>query len=581
MIKKLASCVREYKKPTFQTMWYVFFEALLDCVLPLIIASLVGQMQNGNDSMSLILIYAAIMIAMAGASLMLGNGAAKSCARAASGFGKNLRHDLYYRVQNFSFENIDKFSPSSLVTRMTTDVNNVQQAFMMIIRVAVRSPLMLVFSIVATYIVAGPLALMFVVVVPILGIGLFLIIRTAGRMFKKVFPKYDNLNQSIQENIKGIRVVKSFVREDFEKDKFEHAAGDLRQNFTKAERIIAINSPLMQFCMYFDMIVVMIFGSYLVVTSFGLDLNIGGLSTVLILAFQVLNSLMMLSMVYVMITIAEESAYRIVEVLDEEPSLTSPQNALMSVSDGSVEFNNVSFKYSSQAERNTLQNINLQIRSGETIGILGGTGSSKTTLIQLISRLYDVSEGSVKVGGEDVRDYDLEVLRDNVVVVLQKNVLFSGTIKENLRWGDANATDEEILEACKLSQADEFIQTFPEKYDTYIEQGGANVSGGQRQRLCIARALLKKPKVLILDDSTSAVDTKTDSLIRDGFKHFIPQTTKIIIAQRVSSVETADKILIMDGGTIVDMGTHDELLASSEIYQELFVSQGKGGGADE
>ena len=485
---------------------------------------------------------------------------------------------MFYNIQNYSFENIDKFSVSSLVTRMTTDIMNVQMAYMMIIRIAIRCPLMLIFSFVMGFVMGGRLAMIFLFTIPILSIGLFLVIRAATPLFRRVFRKYDALNDSVQENVQAMRVVKSYVREEYEKKKFGAAAENVQRDFTKAERIMAINSPMMQFCVYAGMVFVISYGSYAVITSQGLDLNVGQMSSMLTYSFQILMSLMMVSMVFVMITMASESAERIVEVLSEKSSLTSPENGLTEVKDGSIDFDNVSFKYSKKAERMALADIDLHIRSGEVIGILGGTGSSKSTLIQLIPRLYDVTEGSVKVGGEDVRSYDLEALRNQVSVVLQKNVLFSGTIKDNLRWGNPDATDEQLIEACKLAQADEFIQQFPDKYDTWIEQGGSNVSGGQKQRLCIARALLKKPKILILDDSTSAVDTKTDALIRKGFREFIPETTKIIIAQRVASVQDADRIILMKGGRIDAIGSHDELMKSSEVYREIYTSQNRVGG---
>jgi ATP-binding cassette subfamily B protein len=512
--------------------------------------------------------------------MFFGGWAGITGSRASCGFAKNLRHDLYYRIQEYSFENIDKFSTSSLVTRLTTDVANVQMSFMMLIRVAIRSPLMLIFAIVMAAIMGGKLALMFLIVVPILGVGLFMVAKKAMPMFHRVFRKYDNLNASIQENVKGMRVVKSYVREEYEKEKFNRAAEDVCLDFTKAERIVALNGPLMQFCLYANMMMVLTFGSYLIISSKGVALDVGQFSAMITYGFMILSSLMMLSMIFVMLTISAESMARVVEVLEEEPSLKNPEQPVYEVKDGSVSFENVSFKYSQNAERFALSDINLTIRSGETVGILGGTGSSKTSLIQLISRLYDVTEGVVKVGGLDVREYDLETLRNQVAVVLQKNELFSGTIKENLRWGNAEATDEELMEACRLAQADEFIQSFPDGYDTMIEQGGTNVSGGQKQRLCIARALLKKPKILILDDSTSAVDTKTDALIRKAFREFIPATTKIIIAQRVSSVQEADKIVIMDKGQILAVGNHEELLASNEIYKEVYTSQNKGGDED-
>ncbi|MBS5734870.1 MAG: ABC transporter ATP-binding protein, partial [Clostridiales bacterium] len=477
-----------------------------------------------------------------------------------------------------SFENIDKFSVSSLVTRMTTDVINVQMSYMMIIRVAIRGPLMLIFSFIMGFAMGGKLAMIFLITIPLLTIGLVLVIRAATPIFRRVFRKYDALNDSVQENVQAMRVVKSYVREDYEKQKFARAAEDVCKDFTRAERIMAFNNPLMQFCVYAGMTFVLSFGSYAVITNKGIGINVGQMSAILTYSFQILMSLMMLSMVFVMITMSLESAERIVEVLQEKSNLVSPEHAVTEVKDGSIDFENVNFKYSKKAERMALSDVNLHIKSGEVIGILGGTGSSKSTLIQLIPRLYDVTEGSVKVGGVDVRSYDLETLRNNVAVVLQKNVLFSGTIKDNLRWGNENATDEEMLEACKLAQADEFIQQFPDKYDTWIEQGGANVSGGQKQRLCIARALLKKPKILILDDSTSAVDTRTDALIRQGFREFIPETTKIIIAQRVASVEDADRIVVMDGGKISAIGTHKELMETSKIYQEVYNTQNKAGG---
>ena len=580
MIKTLSKSIREFKKPAILTPILVVGEVILECIIPFVIANLVNEMQAGCG-MDVIVQYGLQLIIMAVLSLILGVAAGNTCATASTGFARNLRQDMFYHIQDYSFENIDKFSVSSLVTRMTTDVMNVQMSFMMIIRVATRGPLMLIFSFIMGFAMGGRLALIFLVTIPLLGVGLVLVIRKATPIFRRVFRKYDALNDSVQENVQAMRVVKSYVREDYEKKKFGVAAEDVCKDFTRAERIMAINNPMMQFCVYAGMVFVLSFGSYAVISSQGLEANVGQMSAIITYSFQILMSLMMLSMVFVIITMSMESAERIVEVLQEQSSLTSPENAVKEVKDGSIDFDGVSYKYSRTAERNALEHVDLHIRSGELIGILGGTGSSKTTLVQLIPRLYDVTEGAVRVGGVDVRNYDLEVLRDNVAMVLQKNVLFSGTIKDNLRWGNPNATDEEMYEACRLAQADEFIQQFPDKYDTWIEQGGSNVSGGQKQRLCIARALLKKPKVLILDDSTSAVDTHTDALIRQGFREFIPDTTKIISAQRVASVEDADRIIVMEGGRISAIGTHEELLKSNEIYREVYTSQTKAGDPDE
>jgi ATP-binding cassette subfamily B multidrug efflux pump len=579
LVKTLARSVREYKKPALLTPLLVSVEVVLECIIPFIIADLVNDMQAGCD-LSTIVNYGIELVIMAILSLVFGVAAGNTCATASTGFAKNLRKDMFYKIQDYSFENIDKFSVSSLVTRMTTDVINVQMAFMMIIRIAIRCPLMLIFSFIMGFAMGGRLAMIFLVTIPLLGFGLFLVIRKATPIFRRVFRKYDALNDSVQENVQAMRVVKSYVREEYEKKKFAGAAEDVCRDFTKAERIMAINNPMMQFCVYAAMVFVLSFGSYAVITSQGVEVAVGQMSAILTYSFQILMSLMMLSMVFVMITMSLESAERIVEVLGEESTLSSPENAVTCVNDGSIDFENVSFKYSTKAERMALEGVDLHIKSGEVIGILGGTGSSKSTLVQLIPRLYDTTEGSVKVGGVDVRDYDLEVLRNNVAMVLQKNVLFSGTIKDNLRWGNPDATDEEMIQACRLAQADEFIQTFPDKYDTWIEQGGANVSGGQKQRLCIARALLKNPKILILDDSTSAVDTRTDALIRQGFREFIPETTKIIIAQRVASVQDADRIIVMEGGRINAVGTHEELLETSDIYREVYTSQTKAGDED-
>ena len=577
IIRTLSHSIREYKKASILTPLLVTVEVIMECAIPFVIANLVNQMQAGC-SMDVIVQYGLALLVMAIVSLIFGGAAGATCARASAGFARNLRRDMFYHIQDYSFENIDKFSVSSLVTRLTTDISNVQLAYMMIIRVAIRCPLMLVFSFVMGFVMGGRLAMIFLITIPLLAVGLFLVIRAATPLFRSVFRKYDALNDSVQENVQAMRVVKSYVREEYEKKKFGAAAENVQKDFTKAERIMALNGPMMQFCIYAGMVFVMSYGSYTVITTQGLALNVGQMSSMLTYSFQILMSLMMLSMVFTMITMSQESAERIVEVISEESTLHSPENAVTEVRDGSIDFDGVSFKYSKKAERFALSDIDLHIKSGEVIGILGGTGSSKSSLIQLIPRLYDVTEGSVKVGGVDVRRYDLETLRNQVAVVLQKNVLFSGTIKDNLRWGNPGATDEQMVEACKLAQADEFIQLFPDKYDTWIEQGGANVSGGQKQRLCIARALLKKPKILILDDSTSAVDTATDAKIRKSFADKIPGTTVFIIAQRISSVENADHVLVLDGGKISGYGTPAEMLATNKIYQEVYNSQKQGGG---
>ncbi len=596
MIKTLAKSIREYKLSSILSPLIVTGEVVLECLIPFVINELgnaisagVGMWESGATSWSSLGIgqYALILVGMALASLACGALAGLFCAKASCGFAKNLRKDLYYKVQEFSFENIDKFSTPSLVTRMTTDVNNVQFAYMTIIRTAIRSPLMMAFSVVMAFVIGGNLAWIFLAVIPPLALILFYIMWKTMPLFHSVFKKYDNLNESIQENVKGIRVVKSYVREEHEKEKFDRAATDVQRDFTKAERILAWNNPAMQLFFYGVLSTTLFLGAYIAVKQSGVDavdivgreITVWTISQLVVYGMQILMSLMMFSMVFAMIAMSIESARRICEVLQEEPTLHSPENAIHEVEDGSIDFCDVSFKYSATAEKNVLEDIDLHIKSGETIGIIGGTGSSKTSLVNLISRLYDVTEGCVKVGGRDVRDYDLESLRNQVAVVLQKNELFSGSIKDNLRWGNPDATDEELVEACKLAQADEFIQSFPDKYDTHIEQGGTNVSGGQKQRLCIARALLKKPKILILDDSTSAVDTHTDALIRKSFREYIPSTTKIIIAQRTSSVEDADRIIIMDAGHIDAIGTHEQLLHKNAIYTEVYTTQNKGGKA--
>ena len=576
MLKTLAKSIRQYKRESILSPVLVTLEVLLECMIPLYMSTMLKDITD-EPTMSNILIYGAILLVMAAFSLLFGILAGKYAATASAGFARNLRHDIYYKIQDFSFANIDKFSTSSLVTRMTTGVTNIQMAYMMIVRVAFRCPVMMIVSLAMTYSINWQMGVIFTILVPILGAGLFIIFKMVDPIFNKVFKKYDALNESVQENIKGIRVVKSYVREDYEIDKFDKAAENVRADFTRGEKIIALNNPLMQFCMWTAITMICFVGSMIVMQSAEEALNRSDLMILIVYAAQTLSSLTMLSMIMVMISIAKTSADRVVEVLKEESTLTDPENPVYEVPNGDVEFDGVDFKYSEKADRRALKEIDLKVKSGQTIGILGGTGSSKTSLVNLIPRLYDVSKGSVKVGGIDVRDYDIEALRNQVAVVLQKNVLFSGTIKENLRWGNPDATDEELVRVCKLAQADEFIQGFPDKYDTYIEQGGSNVSGGQKQRLCIARALLKKPKILILDDSTSAVDTKTDALIRKAFREEIPDTTKFIIAQRVSSVEDADQIVIMDNGTIAAVGTHEELLANNKIYQEVYYSQNKVG----
>lgn len=580
MLKTLAKSIREYKLPTFITLLFIMGEVLIEVSIPYQTADLVNAIQAGAPIES-VLKTGVTLIVLALISLCCGGIAAIACAKASAGFAKNLRNDLFTKIQGFSFANIDKFASSSLVTRLTSDVTHVQMSYMMIIRTAIRSPMLLVFSIITAYTMGGALATSFVVVIPVLFFGLFMVSRFAMPAFRRVFKKYDNLNESIEENVRGMRVVKGFSRENYEKKKFAFVSDDIANDFTKAERIVALNTPIMQFCMYFNTVAILFLGSLLTIKSGGTTVNVGQISAMLTYGVQILMSLMMLSMIYVMITISMESMKRICEVLNEEPTIVNPENAVFSVKDGSISFEEVSFKYSKTASRFALEDINLNIPSGATVGIIGSTGSSKSSLIQLIPRLYDTTKGIIKVGGLDVKDYDIKTLRDNVAVVLQKNVLFSGTIKENLLWGNENATDEEINKALELSQASEFVNTLPEGVNTYIEQGGTNVSGGQKQRLCIARALIKKPKILILDDSTSAVDTKTDALIRLGFKQYIPDTTKIIIAQRLVSVMEADIIIVMNNGKIESMGTHDELMKTSEIYREIYDEQTSGGGEDE
>ena len=572
--------VREFKKPTILTLLLIIGEVFIEVLIPFYTAELVNRIKAGVEMQSVVRL-GLVLVVMALLSLACGAAAGFAGARASAGFARNLRRDIFERIQHFSFENIDRFSAPSLVTRMTTDIGYVQMAFMMTIRAAVRAPLMLVFAVVMAFLMGGSLAMTFVVVIPVLLFGLIMIARKAMPAFRAVFKKYDRMNESIEENVRAMRVVKGFAREDYEKEKFAKASDNIRRDFTYAERVVALNSPLMQFCLYFNMIFVLFVGAKLIITNQGSTIDVGQIAAMLTYGFQILMSLMMISMIYVMLTMSIESMRRITEVLQTESSLKNPENPVTEIPDGSIEFDHVSFKYAADAEKNTLDDICLRIPSGATVGILGGTGTGKSTLIQLIPRLYDVTEGCVRVGGRDVREYDLESLRDAVAVVLQKNMLFSGTILENLRWGDPNATAEEVVEACRLAQADEFIESFPEKYDTHIEQGGTNVSGGQRQRLCIARALLKKPKILILDDSTSAVDTHTDALIRAGFRSFIPETTKIIIAQRVASVEDADLILVLDNGKISAAGTHESLLRESEIYREIYEQQTRGGAQDE
>ena len=572
MLRRLAGCVREFKRPAILTFLFIVLEAVIECFIPFITANLLNALKEGA-ALSEVFRFGGLLVAMAILSLSCGGIAGYTSAKASAGFARNLRHDVFSRVQTFSFDNIDKFNSASLVTRMTTDTANVQMSFMMLIRIAIRAPLMLIFSIVMAFIMARELALTFVVVIPVLGGGFFFVARAAMPAFRRVFRKYDRLNESIEENVRGMRVVKGFAREEYEKEKFGRAAGDIKRDFTHAERIVAINSPLMQSCIYFNLVFVLLFGSYVVIRSGGARIDVGQMSAMITYGFQVMMQLMMLTMIFVTLTISAESARRIDEVLREVPTLRDPENPVREVANGSVDFDGVSFKYSAAAHKDALSDVDLHIGSGMTVGILGGTGSGKSTLVQLIPRLYDVTEGAVRVGGVDVREYDTETLRDSVAMVLQKNLLFSGTIRENLLWGNPDATDEEIAEACRLAQADEFIRSFPDGYETKIEQGGTNVSGGQKQRLCIARALLKRPKILILDDSTSAVDTHTDALIRQGFRDYIPDTTKLIIAQRVASVMDADLICVMENGRIVAAGKHEDLLSGCDIYREIYEQQ--------
>lgn len=575
MIRILMKSIREYKVASLLTPLFVSLEVVMECLIPLLMSYILKLAQATTPDTTLIIILSLFIVVLGAISLTFGVLSGKFGAIASSGFAKNLRKDLFYKSQEFSFENIDHFSSASLVTRMTTDVSNIQMAYGMIIRITVRVPLMMIFSIVLSCIISVKMALIYVASVPILGIILFIIIKCAMPVFDKVFHKYDNLNASVEENIKGIRVVKTYVREGYEKDKFKKSSEDVRRDFVKAERIVAWNQPVMMFFMYAALIAVSFLSSYLIVTTNQTELGIGDISALITYGTQILMSLMLLSMIFVMLSLSITSMKRVVEVLKEESTIQNPKEPVYDLEDGSIDFKNVSFKYSKDAEKFALAAVNLHIASGETIGIIGGTGSSKTTFVNLLSRLYDVTEGEVLVGGINVKKYDLKVLRDNVAVVLQKNVLFSGTILKNLRWGKEDATLEEAKAVCKLACADEFIEQFPEKYDTYIEQGGTNVSGGQKQRLCIARALLKNPKILILDDSTSAVDTKTDAVIRKALKENIPNTTKIIIAQRVSSIEEADQIIVLDGGKVAAIGTHKELLETNEIYQEVYNLQNK------
>ena len=574
LVQTLGKSIREFKKTSILTPILVTGEVIIECIIPFYTAELIDQI-NAGATTAAVLHYGLVLVALALLSLACGAAAGYTCSVASTGFARNLRHDMFENIQTFSFSNIDRFSTSSLVTRLTTDTNNVQQAYMMLIRTAIRAPMMIIFAVIMAYITGGSMATIYVIVAVILGFFLFYIAIKVMPIFRRIFKKYDALNDSVEENVAGIRVVKSYVREDYEKEKFNAASGTLYHDFVHVERILALNGPI--FTLAIDVVYasVIFFGSRAIIQSAGTAMQVGQLSALITYGFSMLMSLMMLSMIFVMVTMSDESARRICQVLREQSDLSNPAEPLTEVPDGSIDFDHVSFKYSPDAERQALTDIDLHIKSGEVIGVIGGTGSSKSTLIQLVSRLYDATEGTVLVGGHDVRDYDLDTLRDKVAVVLQRNVLFSGTIKENLRWGDKDATDDELREACELAQADEFVKLLPDGYDTYIEQGGTNVSGGQKQRLCIARALLKKPKILILDDSTSAVDTKTDQLIRDGFRSYIPETTKIIIAQRTSSVQDADRIVVMDDGHVDAVDTPENLLRTNAIYREIYMTQNK------
>ena len=574
VMRNLMKSIRDYKPYTVATPLLVLGEVACEMTIPFVTANLIDTIKVGATVEEL-LPTSGLLVLLAIVSLVFGAAAGVTCSHASCGFAKNLRRDLFYKIQTFSFANIDDFSSSSLVTRLTTDITNVQQAFMMMIRIAVRSPLVLIFAFTMAFAMGGSVATVYLVIIPILGFGLFYIIHLVRPIFSRVFHKYDALNESVEENVSGMRVVKSFVREDYEKSKFARAAQDVCADFTRAEKLLAFNNPMMNICVNGAFVVIIYLGSKIIITTQGQAFDIGQMSSIFTYGFQILMSLMQLSMIFVMVTMADESARRINDVLEATPTIKAPAEPVREVADGSIDFDGVSFKYSARAERQALSDINLHIKSGETIGIIGGTGSAKSTLVNLIARLYDATEGRVRVGGVDVRDYDLDTLRKQVAMVLQKNVLFSGTIAENLRWGDPDATDEEVREAARLACADEFVDTFPKGYGTWIEQGGTNVSGGQKQRLCIARALLRRPKVLILDDSTSAVDTKTDAKIREGLASYLPDTTKLIIAQRISSVQDADRIIIMEGGRISQIGTHEELLQTSEIYRETFNSQNK------